>query len=361
MAILDAIGVGEGDEVLLQAFTCNAVPNPILWAQAKPVYIDIADDLNIDPADLERKITLRRAQGKHPKAVIVQHTLGVPADMERVMRIAQQHNLIVIEDCAHALGATYKERLVGTLGDVSFFSFGRDKVISSIYGGMATTNNPEIGRKLEEFWKKCKYPSHFWVLQQLFHPVIFAIALPAYNFFALGKIMIKLGQRVKLLSLAVTRKEKKGGMPSYFPRRMPGALAVLALHQFRKLEKFNNHRKQIARFYQKSISSRNVIPVYDAVKTTNGGGSIFLRWSMLSFARDRILKTARRQGIYLGDWYASVIAPADTDLEKMHYIQGSCPKAEQVAKQIFNLPTHINISPKDARKIVEVLNAVNFK
>src|SRR3989344_7854503 len=123
----------EGKEVLLQAFTCNAVPNPVIWAGLKPVYVDCReDDFNIDPVDLERKVTPRS------KVVIVQHTFGLPADMDRIVEICKRRNLILVEACAHALGATYRGKKVGTFGKAAFFSFSRDKVISCVYGGMAT-------------------------------------------------------------------------------------------------------------------------------------------------------------------------------------------------------------------------------
>ena len=120
--------IGEGDEVLVQAFTCVAVPNSVLWAQATPVYADIDATLNIDPIDVEKKITNRT------KAIIVQHTFGIPADMDALVALAKKHNILLIEDCAHSLGATYKGKKVGTFGDAAFFSFGRDKVVSSVFG-----------------------------------------------------------------------------------------------------------------------------------------------------------------------------------------------------------------------------------
>jgi dTDP-4-amino-4,6-dideoxygalactose transaminase len=351
MAILHALQIGEGDEILIQAFTCNAVPNPIIWMGAKPVYADITDDLNIDPADIERKITPKT------KAIIVQHTFGMPADMDRILEIAARRNLYVIEDCAHALGARYKGRLVGTLGDASFFSFGRDKVISSVYGGMAASNNPEIAKKIEEFWNQCEYPSRFWIFQQLVHPIIFAVALPLYNVLNIGKIVIRVAQKIKLLSLAVTGAEKHGAKPPYFPRRMPEALAALPLHQFKKLEYFNEHRRQLAKFYLEKCIPLQFRSIYGS-PTTIDREPVFLRWSLFSDIRDEILLKGRKRGVYLGDWYTSVIAPHDTDLTKMQYAMGSCPKAEAAAQQIFNLPTHINISSKDAQKIVEFLNSI---
>ena len=134
MAILDSLGLNRGDEVLLQAFTCNAVPNPVMWDGfkpiavyceeaaliRKPIYVDCDEKtFNIDTDDLKRKMTPKS------RAVIVQHTFGLAADMDEILEICRQNNLILIEDCAHALGATYKGKPVGTFGNIAFFSFVR--------------------------------------------------------------------------------------------------------------------------------------------------------------------------------------------------------------------------------------------
>lgn len=352
LALLNALGIGKGDEVCVQAFTCNAVPNPVLWSEAVPVYIDVDETLNMSPEDLEKKVTPRA------KAVIVQHTFGIPANMDRILEVARRHNLIVIEDCAHALGAEYKGRKVGTMGDVSFFSFGRDKVISSVYGGAAATNNARIGQKIEAFWKTCGTPSRFWVFQQLLHPLIFAIALPLYNVFGIGKVLIKGAQMMKLLSFAVTKGERRGVKPAHFPKRMPDRLAALALGQFRKLERFNAHRRSIAALYATHIHNAHIRTIRNS---SRGEGiiarkNVFLRFPVFHEQRDAIVRGARKRGIYLGDWYSSVIAPDGTDLEAMRYKKGSCPNAEEAARTVFNLPTHIAISSSDARKIAEFVN-----
>ena len=142
LAILNSLELKNDDEILLQAFTCNAVPNPIIWAGLKPVYVDCDEKtFNIDIEDLKRKITQKS------KVVIVQHTFGLPAEMDEILEICQKNNLILIEDCAHSLGAEYKGKKVGTFGKAAFFSFSRDKVISSVYGGMVATNDDEFGEK----------------------------------------------------------------------------------------------------------------------------------------------------------------------------------------------------------------------
>lgn len=207
MAILGSLGLQKDEEVLLQAFTCNAVPNPVIWAGLKPVYVDINEQtFNIDAGDLKKKITSRS------KAVIVQHAFGLPAEMDEILEICEENNLILIEDCAHSLGATYNGKIVGTFGKAAFFSFSRDKVISSVYGGMAVTNDDELAKQLREYQEKIGYPSYFWIKQQLLHPVLMNwLILPTYSIF--GKYLLILFQWLHILSKAVHWKEKEAENP----------------------------------------------------------------------------------------------------------------------------------------------------
>ncbi len=345
MAILNSLGLNKGDEVLLQAFTCNAVPNPIIWEGFTPVYVDCDENtFNIDTADLKRKITPKS------KAVIVQHTFGLPAHMDEIIKICEENNLILIEDCAHSLGAEYKGRKVGTFGKVSFFSFSRDKVISSVYGGMVTTNDDALAKKIREYQKKVRYPSYFWIKQQLLHPILMNwLILPTYKIF--GKYLLVLFQWTHILSKAVHWKEKRGKKPCYFPKRFPNALAILALNQFKKLERFNNHRREIAGFYYQELKNTN----FELVGEHEGRKNIFLRFAIKHPQAHDIIKKAWQNNLLIGDWYTTPIAPHDTKMEKMQYVPGSCPVAEKLAKITLNLPTHINISKEEAKKVIEFI------
>ncbi|MBM3250983.1 MAG: aminotransferase class I/II-fold pyridoxal phosphate-dependent enzyme [Candidatus Nealsonbacteria bacterium] len=354
LAILKSLDLEAGAEVLLQAFTCNAAINPILWAGLRPVYIDCnEDDFNINIEDLKRKITLRQAQGKAPKVLMVQHTFGLPANMDEILDLAERYNLILIEDCAHALGAEYGGKKVGTFSRAAFFSFGRDKVISSVYGGMAVTNDEDLAETLRQNQSGWGYSSHYWIFQQLLHPILLSfIILPIYNFLNLGKIFLVLSQWFNILSKAVHWKEKRGRKPDYFPKKMPNALAVLALHQFKKLEKFNKHREEISNFYYQELkdTSFELPPRFPERK------NVFLRFTIKHPQAHQILYNAwHKQNILLGDWYTSPIAPYDTKLNMVKYKIGTCPKAEKLAKRTLNLPTHINISKKGVQKIIDFL------
>ena len=142
-AILRALDIGQGDEVIMPGFTCVVVANAIRFAGATPVYVDIAPGTyNLDPAKLEHAITSRC------RAVIVQHTFGIPADLEPLLKIAHRHRIVVIEDCAHALGSTYKGLPLGGFGDAAFFSSQWSKPYTTGLGGLAVTSDERIAKRL---------------------------------------------------------------------------------------------------------------------------------------------------------------------------------------------------------------------
>lgn len=342
-AILTTLGVGRGDEVLLQAFTCVAVPNSVLWVGAKPVYVDVDRTGNIDPTDIEHKIT------KQSKAIIVQHTFGVPADMEKIVTLAKKYKLFLIEDCAHGLGATIGGRKVGTFGDFAFFSFGRDKVVSSVCGGVVVTDDKENGHALRNFQRILPLPPFSWVFAQLFHPVAFFFILPLYNILGIGKIALLFFQKVGMLGKPVDAIEKKGGRPPLYPRRLPNAQAIIALHQLGKLAMYTSHRQKIAALYDKELKD---IPV-ELQNAQNG--SVFLRYNIRSAKASSLYSFFKEKGILLGRWYSHVVDPSDVDLKSIGYQQGSCPRAELLARWSLNLPTYPRMTIQDAKKVVKIL------
>ena len=245
--ILKALGIQEGDKVAVQALTCVAAVNPILWNEAKPIFIDVDDTYNMDPNDLEKKVS------ENTRAIIVQHTFGVPTDFNKIKIVTQKHckkfkkKVYIIEDCAVSLGAKYHKKKVGTLSDVSFFSFGRDKVISSVFGGMILCKDEKLYENIKKERDELLYPSFFWVTQQLLHPILFSVILPLYNFgfgkFTVGKMLMFILQKTGFLSRAVYSKEKIGLKPKHFPGKMPGGLSILAINQLKKLDNYNKIRE----------------------------------------------------------------------------------------------------------------------
>ncbi|KKU88678.1 MAG: DegT/DnrJ/EryC1/StrS aminotransferase [Candidatus Gottesmanbacteria bacterium GW2011_GWA2_47_9] len=343
LAILKAFNIGEGDEVLVQAFTCVAVPNSVLWAQATPVYADIDATLNIDPIDVEKKITNRT------KAIIVQHTFGIPADMDALVALAKKHNILLIEDCAHSLGATYKGKKVGTFGDAAFFSFGRDKVVSSVFGGMAVmrAKSKEQRAKLKIYQNMLPYPSNYWIFQQLLHPIAFSVILLLYDVIV-GKVLLIVLQKLRLLSFPVYPEEREGRRPSDFPAKFPNGFAVLLLKQLTKLDRYNNNRRSVAKYYQ-SLLKKNK----DIKQAKIEDGAIFLRYPIFVENPGTALHKAKRQAVLLGNWYHHTIDPKGVNYGKVGYTVGSCPSAEDAARHVINLPTRIH--EHSARRVVSTL------
>lgn len=132
-----ALGIGAGDEVILPAFGWFSDYYAITHTGALPVFADIDETLNIDPADLERKITSKT------KAVIVIDFQGCPAKMDEIMQIAEKHGIKVIEDCAQAFGGSYKGKMLGTMGDIAVASFQQNKILSCGEGGLVMMNDEE--------------------------------------------------------------------------------------------------------------------------------------------------------------------------------------------------------------------------
>jgi len=339
IAILEAMGLKHGDEVLLQGFTCSSAVIPILESNAKPVFVDIDDTLNLDPKDLEKKIT------SNSKVIMIQHTFGYPAKIKEILKIAKENNLLLIEDCAHALGSKYDGKFCGTFGDVAFFSFGRDKMISSVFGGMVVVNNNDLIKKVEYFKNSLEYPSNLWIFQQLLHPILVNyLVLPSYKFSGFGRLILGLLHKTKLLSKAVYDDEKKGKMSKYFPKKFGNVFAVLALNQLRKIDRLSAHRKKIALFYEKELRKSNFhLPFLNK----ENKDIIFMRYPILVEDSDQLLKQAREKRILLNDgWRKSPIVPSE---------------AEKIAESILNLPTHINISMKQARTIICLLKDYESK
>lgn len=138
---LRALGVGEGDEVIIPSFAFIAVANAVRHERATPVFVDIeSDTLNLDPSLIESAITPRT------KAIIVVHTFGCPANVEAILEIAERHDLRVIEDACEAIGAEYSGRRVGTFGHAGIFSFYPNKQITTGEGGVVVTDNPEVSQ-----------------------------------------------------------------------------------------------------------------------------------------------------------------------------------------------------------------------
>lgn len=346
-AILEALGIQKDDEIILQAFTTVALPNVIKSFGAIPIFVDIEKEtFNIDPNKIEERIT------PNTKAIIIQHTFGNPAEVEEIASIAKKYELSLIEDCAHSLGAEYKGTKTGNFSDAAFFSFGRDKVVSSVSGGMVIAQSKELAEKIRKIQNKMQFPGKREIAKNLLHPIITMPALFTYNLFSLGKIIMFAVTKMKVLNRAYSEVEKDGQFDAEGQKKMPNSLARIALNQMSYIEEFNQHRIEIAEYYEKNIKKSDFYKQSINFENKN----IYLWYTLLVDKKHKMIEEAAKNNIILGDWFPQAIGPESVDLEKAGYQKGDCPIAEEVSKTCINLPTHHNIGKEQADKVIDFIN-----
>jgi len=348
--LLKSLNLKKGDEVLVQAFTCEAVVLPIVALKLKPVFFDIErKSFSANPIDLEKKLS------EKSKVVILQHTFGItPSQREKILFIIRKHNLLLIEDIAHGINISKIKMKNAKLKNHFFLlSFGRSKSLYSVFGGAIVTNNKKIAKKLDSF--NLPYSSYSLIFKLLLYKPIAFITKLTYNIY-LGKIIHFFSQKFNLLIPEITKKEKAGEYDHFFDKKYPNALAILLLNQLNRFTKTQNQRKKIVNFYLKNLNKVTSSTTSDVVIKLQVTQSI-IRFPLLIENRDKILKNLAKKGIFLGRWYDSPVAPKGFPLDKVGYRWGSCPVAEEVCQKIINLPTN-NIKLNEAKKLTKILNDV---
>jgi perosamine synthetase len=352
-AILKALGVGRGDRVVVPAYTCFAVPSAVVFAGAKPVYADIdPETFSASLADIEASCS----RGDPPRAVLVQHTFGIPADTASIVAWAREQGIAVIEDCAHVLGSRYRDSRaawheVGSLGDAALFSSQWNKPISTGIGGWAITGRPRLSAALERFHEvDCAPPSLGETLLLAAQVAVRELASYSWAYWSAATVYRWLYVRGALVGSS-TAEELQGVMPSDYAKRMSAFQKWLLARRTRD-RAIVAHRRNLKAVYDCALESAGMpvlnIPEYaDAVP---------LRYPVRVADKKRVLAEARRHWIELGDWYPHPIdLPEGVPGEAFGYVAGRCPEGERAARQVVNLPMQAHISERAARRIVEFL------
>jgi dTDP-4-amino-4,6-dideoxygalactose transaminase len=328
-AILEALGVGKDDEIIIPAFTCVVVANAILYRGAKPVYVDIDPyTFNIDVKKIEPAITRRT------KALYAQHTFGLPCDVKRIREVADRHGLAVIEDGALALGSFAGSMPVGSLANAAFFSTDRTKTISTHVGGMAVTNDPIVADKLGAIQQRAPFLDDFTVRR------ILLTFLLEYVLFSAR--MLWIGRAIHIVMMKTSllfhfRDELDTAIPSAypFPCRLSSAQAEIGIRQLEGLRENVKHRHEIVDYLESKIK-------WNVSRLDEIERSALLRYSFL--VDDRKAFEARFHRYFdLGIWFTSVLQCREHNLDLVGYRTGSCPVAEYVTRHIVNFPTHARI------------------
>lgn len=304
-AAVSALGITKGDEVLVPSLTFISSASVILQQGAIPVFVD-ADPKTfcLEVKDLEKKIT------RKTKAIIVVHLYGCPVDMDDIMQIARKHSLKVIEDCAQAHGAKYRDKLVGTFGDAGCFSFYQTKNITTGEGGIVITNNNNL-------YNNCA---------SIVDHGLKGGKLEAYNY-------DRLGYNYHLTELQ----------------------AAIGLVQLRKLNYFNKLRRKNAYLYKEILANscltfqeepQNAYSVYYCL-------SALLPNKFVKY-RDWFIEAVRAENVEVNRLYPLPLH--QTDLFKQ--FNSKCLNAENIASRLFNFYTNPSISEKYIRLTCKAVQKV---
>ena len=295
-----AAGVGSGDEVLTTPFTFVASVAAILYAGARPVMVDIDPrSFTLDPAAVEAAITPRS------KVILPVHLYGQSADMEPISEIARRHKLIVIEDAAQAHGARYKDRPVGSIGDMACFSFYPGKNLGAYgEGGAVTTSNPDYARTIRML--------RDWGQDRKYHHI-----LCGYNY------------------------------------RMEGFQGAVLRVKLRHLEAWTETRRAIVRQYNSLLADCDL----ETPVEMPWAHHVYHVYTVRTADRDRLKEQLLDRGVQTGVHYPIPVhlQPAYADLG---YGPGAFPRAESVAKEVLSLPLYPELSPQAVAQVAEAVKQV---
>ncbi len=345
LAFLRTRGWAPGDEVIVQGYTCAVVPNAVAAAGLTPVYADVdAASLSLSVEDTERRVTPKT------RAILCQHTFGIPAPLAALRALCDRKGLLLIEDCAHVLPDAKGPEGVGRTGDAVLLSFGRDKAVSGVTGGAIVTRRLLDPARIRAEEDAAADLSWWTVARLLEYPQIYAFARPLYGS-GLGKAVLKAAALLRLLLPILTAAEKRGTMRTTL-RRMPDACAALALEQLRRLGALNGQRRVLTAFYLREAQARGW--TIDACLSPD---LPLQKFPLFTRSAETIRASLRRQNIHLHDgWTGCVICPSTVCPSDLGYRDGEDPVAEEAGSRILCLPTHPTMTVFQAKRLVEALD-----
>ncbi len=329
-----------GEEVIVQGYTCMVIPNAIHSAGGTPVYVDIdRDTLNLDCDEVEQRITSRT------RAIMCQHTFGIPANITRLRSICDAHHILLIEDCAHIIPDA-KGPIIGNLGDAVLLSFGRDKAISGISGGAIIMRQDELTAKLRAEEQNAAPVPIIKIVQWLNYPQAYFLARPFMGM-KLGFVFLKLLRILHLLSPVLTDEEKEGTMSPVL-HAMPNVCAALALAELNELQTINDHRRKLTMLYFEAIKQAHID--YPTAITTD---LPLQKFPIFVKSAESLRSHLKKKNIHLDDgWTGCVVCPSSSNIESAGYVPGSDPDAENASTMILSLPTHALTSESDAKRLI---------
>ncbi|MCK9309059.1 MAG: UDP-4-amino-4,6-dideoxy-N-acetyl-beta-L-altrosamine transaminase [Candidatus Cloacimonetes bacterium] len=315
-----AAGIHEGDEVITTPMTFAASANCALYCGAKPVFADIdPETYNISPASIREHIT------ENTKAIVAVDFTGQAVELDEIQQICKEYNLILIEDAAHSLGTTYNGCSVGSIADMTAFSFHPVKTVTGGEGGAVLTNNKELFNKLILF------RSHAITrdASQMVHPT--------------GE-----GWYYEQVDLG-------------YNYRLTDFQAALLSSQLSKLEKFSLRRKEIVKMYDEGFSQIPEVTVQKEIAESDTTRHLYIlrfNLNMLNASRREIFDALWAENIHCNVHYIPVYY--HPYYQKLGYAKGLCPNAEKIYEEIITMPLYYSMTTKDVADVICAVKKVIF-
>ena len=325
---LEALGIGRGDEVITSPFTFFATAEAISVVGAVPIFVDVRlEDFNIDENKIEKAITSKT------KAIMPVHIFGTPANMEKINEIAKKNNLYVIEDACQAIGAKYKDKMVGTLSDIACFSFFPTKNLGTYGdGGLITTNNDNLATI-------CR-------------------ALKAHGSGENGEIAYNLLNNIEEKVNVDEQVDDTVYNPKKYYNYLIGHNSRLdELHagilniKLNYLDEWNKKRNDIAKYYDEKLDDKK----YKKMQLEEDNYNVYHMYIIQNKNRDKLTKKLDEVGIAYGVYY-----PVPLHLQKVYkslgYKEGDLPNAEYLSSRTLAIPVDPELNEEEKKYIVEFLN-----
>jgi dTDP-4-amino-4,6-dideoxygalactose transaminase len=340
-AILQALGARAGDEVVVQAYTCAAVVEPLRRLGVRPVYVDIdPETCTMDLSLLPGAITPRT------RAIVVQHTFGIPVDVAAALAIAGPAGIPVIEDCAHVTSGPAGGPL-GTAGAAAFFSYEWGKPVVAGVGGLAVVNDPALATAMRDRYAAFTAPP-------LRREVLVTAQYLAHRIASRTGLLWRLRTLYRRLAgaglIVGSYDDEPGGSPEYgwrmsrtVRRRLPGRI--------RRAQQAVAGRRQVAARYRTGLQRLGL----GRPGTTSV--TVPLRVPVAVDAKARVLRAAAEAGVEMGDWFTTAVHPfTGAGLRAVHYVPGSCPRAEWAADHLVSLPVRADTRAVDVDRTLRLLS-----
>jgi dTDP-4-amino-4,6-dideoxygalactose transaminase len=338
--LMKVLGIGDGDEVILPAFTCAVMPNAVMKTGARPVYAEI--DSNTFGSDSHG---IAKVISKRTKLIVAQHSFGIPCNIHEIIELARRHGIYVVEDCAISFDSSLQGTKVGNWGDAAIFSTDHSKPLNTLIGGLLYTNNHELYQKVRAFTAglPCLSSDHQY---RLYDQVVFERSKYTPDRYPRTQLFNVLRSKLRNLygtsepifledDFTATKKEST----SYpYPATLPPFLAQLGIFELERWPDEKVRRKLLLSRLVEIFSQSPYVDVLPSIYSDPDRDIIPLRF-IFTCSDKGYLRLLLAQIIDTNwIWFQQPIIGAVNGLESMGYSKGSCPVSEDICSTIINMP-----------------------